>query len=202
MLAATRQVESQRGRVTDDETFLDFGRITVKNVSAFTIPEFGIMQVVQGLTEGGRNVVEVSRPFDQTRPSSVWLLNGPFPIEPNGFGTAQSGPEYRVKTEAAYTNGTRLGWQNGSFQAIPGCLFTMIGTDSITTNVAIVIPDSSMLHGVVSVAIAAELGTAGEVQTTGPTTTHKAKTRGAGIAIGEKVFIWPSKGEWIAAKVC
>lgn len=203
VIAATRQVESQQGRSTRDDSFLDPGEIVVRNVSAFTIPEFGLMQIKLSATVSEKQIVDVERPFVQaTRPSSVWLLNGPFPIEPDAFGTAQSGPDYRVKTEATYPLGTRLGWKVDSFNAIPGCLFTVIGTDSITTNVARVLPDFSMLHGIVTATIAANLGTAGEVVTSDPTTTHKAKTRGTAIAVDDEVYIWPSKGEWLAAKVC
>lgn len=203
VLSATRRVELQEGRKTSDENFQGTGRIVVRNVSAYTIPEFGLMQIKLAKTEGGRNVVEVERPFDQAnRPSSVWLLNGPFSIEPNEFGTAQSGPDYRVKTQAIYPIGIRLGWQADSFQAIPGCLLTVIGTDDITTNVARVKTDFSMLHGIVTADIPANLSGEGEFQSTDPTTTHKVKTRGATVLVGREIYAWPSKGEWIVAGVC
>ncbi len=202
VLSATRRVETQFGSTTSEEAFQEAGRIVVRNVSAFTIPEFGLMQIKLATNQAGYKIIEVQRPFSQSFPSSVFLLNGPFSIAPNEFGTAQSGPVYRAKTSTSHSVGTRLGWKADSFEATFGCLFSVIGTDDITTNVARVIPDFSMLHGTVTTAIAANLGTAGEVQTLDPTTTHKAKTRKGAISVGDDVYIWPSKGEWIAAKVC
>lgn len=202
VLAATRRIETQHGSVISDDAFQEPGRIVVRNVSTFTIPEFGLMQIKLATNQAGYKIIEVQRPFSQSFPSSVFLLNGPFSIAPNEFGTAQSGPVYRAKTSISHSIGTRLGWKADSFEATFGCLFSVIGTDNITTNVARVITDFSMLHGIVTTAIAASMGAAGEVQTLDPTTTHKAKTRKSAIAVGDEVFLWPSKGEWIAARVC
>ena len=160
------------------------------------------MQIKLATNQAGYKIIEVQRPFSQTFPSSVFLLNGPFPIAPNEFGTAQTGPIYSAKTSTSHSVGTRLGWTEDSFEATFGCLFSVIGTDDITTNVARVISDFSMLQGTVTTAIGANMGTAGEVQTIDPTTTHKAKTRKGAIDVGDDVYLWPSKGEWIAAKVC
>ena len=203
VVAATIRSESQPAAMIRDSALLNNGRIVVKNVSGETIPEYGLMQITVAADEDSLRIVEVERPFSQSHPSSIFLVNHSVEILDGELGTAQTGPVFTVRKDSGtYPAGTRMGWKANSFEATFGCLFVVLGPDYLDENLLRVLTDFSMLHGIVTTAITANLGTAGEVQTSDPTTTHKAKTRKGAIAVNDEVYIWPSKGEWIAAKVC
>lgn len=200
---ATLRSESQKAAMLRESALLNIGRPVVKNVSGETIPSYGLMQITVAADQDSVRIVEVERPFSQSRPSSIFLVNHSVDILHGDMGTAQTGPVFIVRKDSGtYPAGTRMGWKTSSFEATFGCLFSVIGPDYLDENLLRVISDFSMLHGVVTATIAANLGAAGDVLTSNPTTTHKAKTRKGAIAVDDEVFIWPSKGEWIAAKVC
>lgn len=203
IISATKRSESQSTEADPSRSKYDPDFVNVRNISAFEIPGFGLMQMSVADNVEGRKIVDVTRPFSQTLPSSIFLVNGPFPIPAGDFGYAQEGPIYSVKRAAgSFPVGTRIGWKADSFDATFGCLLNVVGTDDITENIVRAMADFSMLLGTVTTAIPANMAGAGEVLTTNPATTHKAKTKKTGIAVGKEVLIWPCVGEWIAAEVC
>ena len=130
VVAATYRIEKQTSIDDANDPIRDVGRINVRNVSAFTIPEFGLMQIKSSTNQDRHTIIDVERPFSQSLPSSIFLINGPFEILASELGTAQTGPIFSVKKDSGtYVEGTRLGWTSDSFEASQGCLFTVIGVD-------------------------------------------------------------------------
>ena len=148
----------------------------------------------------------MKRPFSTAGTSSVCLVNGPYEIPAageNSFGSAQNGPTFLLKHDGgSYPAGTRLGWKVDSFLATLGCLFSVIGSDSLDTNLVRVLLDFSAITGTVSTAIPANETGTGIVATTDPAISYPSKTQLGAIAVGATVLCVPRKGEWIAYKVC
>ena len=207
IIKSTEFVESQRAPNSADGEILEAGKLTFRNTSAFVIPPFGLMQLQANTNQAAnQRVLEVKRPFAATGCSSICLVNGPYEIPAageNSFGSAQSGPTYLLKHDGgSYPAGTRLGWKVDNFLATLGCLFCVIGSDSLDTDLVRVMLDSSTITGTVSTAIPASEAAGGIVATTNPTINYPVKTTGAEIAVNSTVLLVPRKGEWLALKVC
>jgi len=207
IIKSTEFVESQRAPNSADGEILESGKLTFRNTSSFVIPPFGLMQLQANANQAAnQRIIEVKRPFATTGCSSICLVNGPYEIPAageNSFGSAQSGPTFLLKHDGgSYPAGTRLGWKVDSFLATLGCLFSVIGSDSLDTDLVRVMLDSSTITGTVSTTIPASEATGGIVATTNPTVSYPVKTLQAAITEGSTVICFPRKGEWIALKVC
>lgn len=201
IVSATQYVESQREPNGSVDIRNDTRSIVFKNASGHAIPPFGLMQIKESTAPQGRRIIEVIRPLSATGINSTFLVNNSREVANNGFGTAQSGPIYSVKKTGLISIGHRIGWKASSFDAELGCLLLCIGPDR-DTDIIRAIADFSMLTGTVSTTIPANLSGTGEVATTSPSATYKARTRKTAIASGKEVYMWPSRGEWLALEIC
>jgi hypothetical protein len=207
MIKATKEVESQRNPDTVGDRANGSGRMSFRNTSSFIVPPFGLLQLQTHTNIAGKQrMFEATRPFSASGISSVCIVNGPFDVPAVGndsFGTAQNGPYFRIKHDGGtYPAGTRLGWKANSFLATLGCMFTVLGPDTIDTDVVCAVLDSSTITGTVTTAIPANESGFGVVATTGPSISYSVKTLVGAISVGSTVLCFPRKGEWIAVKVC
>jgi hypothetical protein len=186
--------------------------IYVRNVSTYTIPAYGLMQMVGAGEIDGENFIEVTRPIDYT--DSVMgpiLVNGPSEIEPDDFGMAQFGPVYRVKTDGTtYSTGTRIGPVADSFEASKGCIFSCIGPDDIEEDVIKIIACETPLLAVCggSGIGANSSGTvtakqpAGGNWAAGSVTYEAWNPTGTAIGSNKTVLLFPVDLKWLATELC
>lgn len=107
--------------------------ISVYNDSGQTVPAYGLMQVTGNLDEDGRNYVKITRPAGAV-PPGLLLINGPSEIAVTGYGTAQSGPKYKLLHDGGtYAAGYTLGINIGAFTATKGTVFSCLGDDELTS---------------------------------------------------------------------
>lgn len=183
-----------------------------RNVSGHTIPAYGLIQP-KTTYEDALGYVDVVRAFDYTYETlSIPLVNGPFEVPNNEFGTAQSGPVFRIKHDGlvVYSTGDRIGWKADSFEAQLGCLFRIIGDEFVGTNIVKAVFDQSAQMGQSAAAIAA--GSSGNAYirhaSSGGFTTNSGKTYTAfndtsvQIPNNVRIMLWPSEGRFIAIEVC
>ena len=205
ILQATQAWERSPTATGLDESPMARQPIVFRNNSGHEIPPYGIMQC-SGKYAGTVSHVDVARPFSQTNVSSVPLINGPVAVANGKFGTAQNGPVYRVKHDAAvtYQQGDRIGWKVDSFLATLGCLMVVLADDDVVEDCVKAMFDFSVIFGTAASTITSS--TAGDVTVASPyapaTRTHKAKTRTVSISSGTNVMLFPSAGEWIALEIC
>jgi hypothetical protein len=181
--------------------------ILVYNDSGQTVPAYGLMQMTTTLDEDGRNYVKIKRPIDSTLLRSPLLINGPTEIAVGAYGTAQSGPVYRLLHDGGtYVAGDRLGAKASSFTATYGALFAVIGADAIETNIVRVMFDTSPFKGKTK-SVALAVGTPANVyfvDAAGTVTTREylAETDESDIPADTAVWLFPMYGRLVAAKVC
>lgn len=205
VLAATQAWERSPTPIGLDESPTARQPIVFRNNSGHEIPPYGIMQC-SGKYAGTVSHVDVARPFSQTNVSSVPLINGPVAVADGKFGTAQNGPVYRVKHDAAvtYQQGDRIGWKVDSFLATLGCLMVVLADDDVVEDCVKAMFDNTEIYGIAAGTITSS--TAGDVTVVSPyapaTRTHKAKTIGGSITSGASVRLGSAAGEWIALEVC
>ena len=185
--------------------------ISFVNKSGATIPPYGCIQITGTEETGGRNYLQVKRPFDYAGVMGPFLINGDREVIADDFGTAQWGPIYRVKTDGTtLAVGTRIGPNASSFEVGKGCLFTNCGADDIEEDVIRVIACETPLlavagaggiaansSGTVTAKVPASTGwAAGSVTYTAwaPTSTP--------IAANATVMIFPIDARWVAVEVC
>jgi len=195
----------------------DLGRearvpIVFRNVSGHTIPAYGLMQA-KTTYEDALGYIDVVRAYDYTYETlSIPLVNGPFEVADDGFGTAQTGPVFRVKHDGAiaYSTGDRIGWKTDNFEAQLGALFRIVGDEFVGTNIVKAVFDQSAQMGQSAAAISA--GSSGNVYvrhaSSGGFTTNTGKTYTAWndtsvqIPNNVRIMLWPSEGRFIAIEVC
>ena len=115
------------------------------------------MFLVDGTAEAnGINYLIAKRYPAYTAAQSVPMVNGPFEVPNNEYGTPQLGPVYRVIHDDAvgYSVGDRVGWKANSFQVSLNASFIVLGEDDIETNCLRVTRDDSSISGQSVLAIA------------------------------------------------
>lgn len=120
------------GRGTE-ATFFD-EPIRVKNLETESIPAYACMQVNTTVDEDGRNYVKVEKPDGS---GLLYLFNGPYEIESEGYGVAQRGPVYRgYKSTGTVTAGNRWAPTSGQWYLTLGAgQYVVVGADDIATDV-------------------------------------------------------------------
>ena len=203
MLEATEAYERSLGYTAPRlDNLPGVDRILFRNDSGEEIPPYALMHIT-GTAENQFNYVTVTKPASSNKLRSRILVNGPEPVADGGFGTAQSGPIFRIIHDAAvlYEPGDRVGYKHNSFLAGLNPTFVVLGNDDLEDNMVRVMIDDSELRGVAATTITAT--TAGDVTVTTPATrTHKAKTIGSSISSGSNVRLGSENGEWTALEVC
>ena len=126
------------------------------NTSGHTIPPYGVFLVDGTAEANGINYLIAKRYPAYTAAQSVPMVNGPFEVPNNEYGTPQLGPVYRVIHDDAvgYSVGDRVGWKANSFQVSLNASFIVLGEDDIETNCLRVTRDDSSISGQSVLAIA------------------------------------------------
>jgi hypothetical protein len=203
IIDSTKKAETQSYGLDRESVRPESPGIAVRNTSDTTIPPYGMMQIKTNVNYAKDRVIDVEKPFRIAGFGSAALINGPFEIMASKFGAAQKGPVCLLKHDGAtYPVGSRLGFKTDSFLATFGCMFSVIGPDALFTDLVRVISDFSILTGTVATTIPSNLSGTGNVTTTNPSVTYKAKTEGSSIAVGKKVLLLPCRGEWLATEIC
>lgn len=131
-----------------------------RNDSGETIPAFSIVQLTGTVDDEGKVYYIAKRPIATANAlNDLFVVSGSNDIEANGFGVAQEGPIYRIKTTSTYGVGTRLGPDHTAWTATTGIMFSNIGDDEIETGVVRASRNESMLMGVATSGITGRSGT-------------------------------------------
>ena len=69
------------------------GRVLFRNDSAFTVPPFGICRVTGYITQNGRRMLTIDRPFTE---QGEFIINGRSEVKQGEVGTTQQGQTVRV----------------------------------------------------------------------------------------------------------
>ena len=185
--------------------------ISFVNKSGATIPPYGCIEITGTEETGGRNYLQVKRPFDYAGVMGPFLINGDREVIADDFGTAQWGPIYRVKTDGTtLAVGTRIGPNASSFEVGKGCLFTNCGADDIEEDVIRVIACETPLLAVAGAGgIAAN--SSGTVTAKVPTSTGWAAGSvtytaynpfTAVVAADASLILFPIDARWVVVEVC
>ena len=185
--------------------------ISFVNKSGATIPPYGCVQITGTEETGGRNYLQVKRPFDYAGVMGPFLINGDREVIADDFGTAQWGPIYRVKTDGTtLATGTRIGPTANSFEVGKGCLFTCCGVDDIEEDVIRVIACETPLIAVAGSGGIAANGS-GTVTAKVPTSTGWAAGSvtytaynpfTAVVAADADLILFPIDARWVVVEVC
>lgn len=185
--------------------------ISFVNKSGATIPPYGCIQITGTEETGGRNYLQVKRPFDYAGVMGPFLINGDREVIDDDLGTAQWGPIYRAKTDGTtLAVGTRIGPTSNSFEVGKGCLFTCCGVDDIEEDVIRVIACETPLIAVAGSGGIAANGS-GTVTAKVPTSTGWAagsvtytayNISATAISNNANVLIFPVDARWVAVEVC
>jgi len=183
--------------------------IFFRNDSAQTIPPYGLMQIKTTLdVEDSYNLVLVRRPIDATLMRCPLLVNGDNEVLTGEYGTAQSGPVYRILHDGAHTYvaGDRLGSLNATFTATYGSLFAVLGSDAIATNVVRCMFDTSTMYGKTKgTGLTAATPANVYVYDAAGTLTSKeylAETRVSNIPADTEIALESAYGRWFATEIC
>jgi hypothetical protein len=105
------------------------------NNSGHTIPPYGIFLVDGTNEENGINYLIAKRYSGSAATQSFPMVNGPFEVKDEEFGSPQIGPIYRVIHDgSSYAIGSRVGWKVNSFLATANSNFRVLGNDDIEVN--------------------------------------------------------------------
>ena len=179
-----------------------------RNDSAQTVPPYGLIQVSGAieLVANGQNFVSVIRPVTTGANQGIYLINGTAEVLTNEFGTAQSGPVFRLLHDGtAYVSGDRLSVKTATFTATYGGYFSVIGPDDIASNIVRVMCDTSVFRGKTIATLA--VGTPGNVFAYDAAGTITAKqylteTIASSITATTDIILFPMHGRLLAMKVC
>ncbi len=187
--------------------------IYLKNLETTIIPAYGIVQVNGCVEEvaGGKTYLQVKRPFDFDSTQSILVVNGPREIEAEGFGVAQKGPVFRIKTNGTtLATDDRIGATLSSYLASLGAVFRVLGDDDIDTNIVQAVVDSTPCMGESISSIVS--GSIGNVYMRKPTSggwsTDTSKQYTAyndtptDIAGSKRLILFPVDGRFVAVEVC
>lgn len=185
--------------------------IYFKNDSGHVIPSYSILQVKDLFVQSEKDYVRVVRPIDWTG-----VMVGPFlfsrsgEIPVNGYGVAQAGPIYRVKYNgtAPLTN-TRIGPVDNQWYVDKGSMFTVLGVDTIESNLVRVIANHTPILGITNEVIPGN--GIGDVTKKDPadgdwvagSTVYEARNPSTtSIASGALVLLFPVDAKWAAVAIC
>lgn len=180
--------------------------INFRNDSGEEIPPYGLVHITGSINFEGMLIFTVDKPATANVLKSKIFINGPAAVADGKYGTAQTGPIFRLIHDAAisYIAGDRVGYKDGSFLAGLNPTFLVLGEDDIEENCLRVMFDDTEIYGVSASTITSS--TAGDVTVISPyaptTRIHKAKTIGASITSGANVRLGSAAGEWIVLGVC
>ena len=184
--------------------------ISFVNKSGATIPPYGCIQITGTEETGGRNYLEVKRPFDYAGVMGPFLVNGDREVVADDYGTAQWGPIYRIKTDGTtLAVGTRIGPNASSFEVGKGCLFTCLGDDDIEGDVIRVIACETPLLAVAtsgisgnasSEVVAKDPGSSG--WSAGSVAYTAYNPTGVAIPASANVILFPVDAKWVALELC
>lgn len=186
--------------------------VIVKNSSGHTVPPYGIVQPIGIVVENKRNYVEVTRPVDLTSAlQGPFYLNGPYEILDERYGTMQSGPVFRLKTDGAtYVVNERLGPTASSFLAGTGCVWKCIGLDDIEEDLVRVVHDMTPILGTVKTP-GISANSTGTFYYREPVVGGWADTTieylgyndaSSALTTGAKVLAEPIDGRWKLVEIC
>lgn len=212
IIAAMERFEREFGQAAESLRPHIASSVIFKNTSGQTVVPYGIVQPVGMLVENDRNYVEVTRPIDLTSAmQGPFYLNGPREVLNNEYGTAQSGPVFRIVTDGGTHNvNKRLGPTTSSFLAGSGCVWKVIGDDDIGTNIKRVKEDPTPIIGTVKTPgiSANSTGTffyrepvSGDWSVTTIEYTGYNDSTSA-LATGTKVLAFPIDARWKLVEIC
>ena len=88
------------------------------NDAGETIPAYGIVRVQGYVLAHGRNTLKVKKPgVADSGPGSMFMANGPRPVEAGGYGLLQAGPLVQVLYDSGDSPGTRDWYGIDAFKA-------------------------------------------------------------------------------------
>ena len=180
--------------------------INFRNDSGEEIPPYGLVHITGSINFEGMLIFTVDKPATANVLKSKIFINGPAAVADGKYGTAQTGPIFRLIHDDAisYQAGDRVGCKDGSFLAGLNPTFLVLGEDDIEENCLRVMFDDTPIFGTTAGTITST--TAGDVTVASPyapvTRTHKAKTRGGSLLTGISVMLVPAAGEWIVLEIC
>jgi hypothetical protein len=204
---ATLAVERTSDRPQDESTPFIQTPVFFRNDSGAAIPAYSMMQVSGTVNDGNQNFITVRKPIYTTSKCRCPILfNAAEEIGIDEFGTAQSGPVFRVKTDGGtYAAGDRLGPKDTEWTATFGAMYTVLGSDDIDTNIVRVMFDvSSFLGKTIADLVAGTPGNVYAYDADGTLTSKQylAETKGTTIAADSDIILWPQYGRLFALKYC
>jgi len=209
---ATKSIERGLNRQSREDRPITPTPINFINKGSTTIEPYGCLQMIGTEEIGGRNYLRVTKPIEYS--ASVvgpFLFNGPREVLASEFGTAQSGPIYRAKSDGnSYTVGTRIGPIASSYNVGKGCLYTYLGDDDIEDDCIRLIACETPLLAIAGAAgIAANSsGTVTAKQpasgnwTSGSVTYTAWAPTSTPIAANATVMLFPVDAKWVAVEIC
>lgn len=107
--------------------------IYFRNDSGGEVPAFACMEVTGTVEAGSQNYITITKP---TSSALTYLFNGQAPVADGDYGTAQSGPVYRVyKNTGTVTEGNRWAPTTSQWYLTKGAgQFVVLGSDDIGTD--------------------------------------------------------------------
>lgn len=114
--------------------------IYFRNDSGGEVPPFACMEVTGTVEAGGQNYITITKP---TSSALTYLFNGQAPVANSEYGTAQTGPVFRVyKSTGTVTEGNRWAPTSGQWYLTKGAgAYVVQGADDIGTDVFRVVRD-------------------------------------------------------------
>jgi hypothetical protein len=209
---ATKAFEKgTKGRASDEKPITPTP-ISFVNKGTTAIPAYGCIQIVGTEEIGGRNYLQVTRPFDYSQSvMGPFLLNGPNEVDADDFGTAQWGPIYRAISDgSAYTTGTRFGPLPDAYTVGKGSVFTYLGEDDVETDCVRLIACETPLLAIAgsggipansSAEVTAKQPALGNWTSGSVTYTAWAPTA-TPIPANATVMIFPVDAKWVAVEIC
>ena len=130
------------------------------NDSGEVIPPFSIVQLTDTVDDEGKVYYIGNKPIvDAGGLDDRYVVSGANEIAIGGYGAAQEGPIYRIKTTGSPNVGTRLGPDHNAWTATTGMMFSHLGNDVIESGVVRADRNESMLIGVATSGITGRAGT-------------------------------------------
>lgn len=127
------------------EQVLQPDRVYFRNDSGAEVPAWGCMEVTGTVEAGGQNYVKITKP---TTGGVSFLFNGQAPVADGKYGTAQSGPVFRVyKSTGTATEGHSWGPTVGQWYLTQHTgPYIVYGADDIGSNVFRVVTNNRLIH--------------------------------------------------------
>lgn len=186
--------------------------IQFQNDSGETIPEYACMQITDVVETAGRHLFKVKKPilWDEGL-IGPFLFNTAWTVEPDNFGTAQTGPIYRAIKDSAVDVpiNVRIGPKNDSWKIDKGCMYSSIGLDTIAEDCVRFISNETPILGITDEEIP-ENGK-GDVTKKDPTdddwiagsVVYEAyNPSDVAIPVDTLVMLFPVDAKWAAVAIC